>query len=180
MHAHPLSEDVWVKSSHSVSSYHLLQPSNAHTIKEHPRRWHTSKWGVGPSLLHSGTLMPLMGSNSIRRGQMPAGWLLAMSKQIYIAGLLPSPLSPPLQHLMLLLHFSSWVFPCFKRLLIFPWLLFNLMCVVFLLFSVTKFGEKAILDSFGWCTQPHTWHTGSCPTNGCYPGHLAQSRDCAA
>lgn len=87
------------------------------------------------------------------------GWLLATSKQIYIAALLPSPLSPPLQHLMLLLHFSSWAFPCFKRLLIFPWLLFNLMFVVFLLFSVTKFGEKALLDSFGWCMQPHTWHT---------------------
>lgn len=57
--------------------------------------------------------------------------------------------------------------------------LFNLMFVVFLLFSVTKFGEKALLDSFGWSTQPHTWHTGSYPTNCCYPEHLAQSRDCA-
>lgn len=27
---HPFSEDVWVKSAHSSSPHHLLQPSNAH------------------------------------------------------------------------------------------------------------------------------------------------------
>lgn len=69
---------------------------------------------------------------------------------------------------------------CFQKFTILPFLPFNLFfCWWFssFLVSLNRFGENAILSSSGWSTQPHTWHTGSCHTNCCYPGYLAQSWD---
>lgn len=109
--------------------------STTHTYnKKASMRWHTYNRGVGLSLLRSGILMLLTGSDFIRCGQMTAGWLLAISKHFhcYCFSVILCFVSTIInfQSSFILLKLSL----CFKRLLIsYQFLLFNLTNVCCLL-----------------------------------------------
>lgn len=84
-------------------------------------------------------------------------------------------------YLLLCLHncnflcsfYTSQVESLFQKAFVMP------LFTVFFIFSVTRFGKNALLESFGRFMRAHTWQTGFYLTNCCYPGCLTQSKDCA-